>query len=58
MGSIAIQLAKHLGASVATTVSAANADFVRSLGADTVIDYRTQDFEQLLTGYDLGPQPR
>ncbi|WP_308123673.1 hypothetical protein [Modestobacter marinus] len=42
---------------MATTVSAANADFVRSLGADTVIDSRTQDFE-LLTGYDLGPQPR
>jgi NADPH:quinone reductase-like Zn-dependent oxidoreductase len=53
VGSIAIQLAKHLGADVATTASAANADFVRSLGADTVIDYRAQDFEQLLTGYDL-----
>ncbi|RDV08575.1 NADP-dependent oxidoreductase [Arthrobacter sp. RT-1] len=53
VGSIAIQLAKHLGAGVATTASAANADFVRSLGADTVIDYRAQDFEQLLTGYDL-----
>lgn len=53
VGSIAIQLAKHLGASVATTASAANADFVRGLGADTVIDYRTQDFEQLLGGYDL-----
>lgn len=53
VGSIAIQLAKHLGATVATTASASNADFVRKLGADTVIDYRTQDFEQLLTGYDL-----
>ena len=53
VGSIAIQLAKHLGASVATTASAANADFVRGLGADIVIDYRTQDFEQLLSGYDL-----
>ncbi|SLK12355.1 NADP-dependent oxidoreductase [Arthrobacter sp. P2b] len=53
VGSIAIQLAKHLGAHVATTASAANADFVRNLGADTVIDYRTQDFEELLTGYDL-----
>ena len=53
VGSIAIQLAKHLGATVATTASAANADFVRELGADTVIDYRTQDFEQLLHGYDL-----
>ncbi|THV37081.1 NADP-dependent oxidoreductase [Glycomyces buryatensis] len=53
VGSIAIQLAKHLGATVATTASAANADFVRELGADIVIDYRTQDFEQLLGGYDL-----
>lgn len=53
VGSIAIQLAAHLGASVATTASASNAHFVRALGADTVIDYRTQDFEQLLTGYDL-----
>jgi NADPH:quinone reductase-like Zn-dependent oxidoreductase len=53
VGTIAIQLAKHLGATVATTVSAGNADFVRELGADSVIDYRTQDFEQLLDGYDL-----
>jgi len=53
VGSIAIQLAKHLGATVATTASGSNADFVRELGADIVIDYRTQDFEQLLTGYDL-----
>jgi NADPH:quinone reductase-like Zn-dependent oxidoreductase len=53
VGSIAIQLARHLGASVATTASAKNADLVRSLGADTVIDYRTEDFEQHLTGYDL-----
>ncbi|WP_104163752.1 NADP-dependent oxidoreductase [Cryobacterium sp. N22] len=53
VGSIAIQLAKHLGATVATTVSAGNADFVRDLGADTVIDYRNQDFEELLSGYDL-----
>ncbi|MEZ2371275.1 NADP-dependent oxidoreductase [Arthrobacter sp. RCC_34] len=53
VGSIAIQLAKHLGATVATTASGANADFVRGLGADVVIDYRAQDFEQLLSGYDL-----
>jgi NADPH:quinone reductase-like Zn-dependent oxidoreductase len=53
VGSIAIQLAKHLGATVATTASGSSADFVRELGADTVIDYRTQDFEQLLEGYDL-----
>lgn len=53
VGSIAIQLAKYLGAEVATTASASNADFVRSLGADVVIDYRADDFEQLLSGYDL-----
>lgn len=53
VGTIAIQLAKHLGATVATTVSAADRDFVRGLGADVVIDYRTEDFETLLSGYDL-----
>jgi len=53
VGSIAIQLAKHLGATVATTVSAADAEFARGLGADVVIDYRGQDFEQMLSGYDL-----
>ncbi|NKG20183.1 zinc-binding dehydrogenase [Paeniglutamicibacter terrestris] len=53
VGSITIQLAKHLGAHVATTASAKNADFVRGLGADEVIDYRTQDFEKELSGYDL-----
>ncbi|MDO2935002.1 NADP-dependent oxidoreductase [Paeniglutamicibacter sulfureus] len=53
VGSLTIQLAKHLGAHVATTASAANADFVRSLGADEVIDYRSQDFEKGLSGYDL-----
>jgi NADPH:quinone reductase-like Zn-dependent oxidoreductase len=53
VGSIAIQLAAHLGASVATTASGANAHFVRALGADTVIDYRDQDFEHHLSGYDL-----
>ena len=53
VGSIAIQLAKHLGAQVATTASAKNADFVRELGADVVVDYRTQDFEAELSGYDL-----
>jgi NADPH:quinone reductase-like Zn-dependent oxidoreductase len=53
VGSVAIQLAKHLGASVATTASGPDADFVRELGADTVIDYRTRDFDQRLAGYDL-----
>ncbi|PPF35638.1 NADP-dependent oxidoreductase [Pseudoclavibacter sp. AY1H1] len=53
VGSIAIQLAKHLGAEVATTVSASNAAFARELGADHTIDYRNEDFEQLLSGYDF-----
>ncbi|MGK5550326.1 NADP-dependent oxidoreductase [Actinomadura kijaniata] len=53
VGTIALQLARHLGAHVATTASAANAALVKELGADVVIDYRTQDFEELLDGYDV-----
>jgi NADPH:quinone reductase-like Zn-dependent oxidoreductase len=53
VGTLAIQLAKHLGATVATTTSAGNAELARSLGADVVIDYKTQDFEKVLSGYDL-----
>jgi NADPH:quinone reductase-like Zn-dependent oxidoreductase len=53
VGTFAIQLAKQLGAKVATTASAANADLVRSLGADVVIDYKTEDFAQALSGYDV-----
>jgi NADPH:quinone reductase-like Zn-dependent oxidoreductase len=53
VGTFAIQLAKHFGAKVATTTSAANSELVKSLGADVVVDYRTQDFEQLLSDYDL-----
>jgi NADPH:quinone reductase-like Zn-dependent oxidoreductase len=53
VGTFAIQLAKHLGATVATTTSAANVELVKSLGADVVIDYKTQDFEKILSGYDL-----
>lgn len=53
VGTIAIQLAKHLGAFVATTTSAKNIELVKSLGADLVIDYKTQDFEEILKGYDL-----
>lgn len=53
VGTIAIQLAKHLGAFVATTTSAANADWVKRLGADVVIDYGKEDFEQVLHGYDV-----
>jgi len=53
VGTMAIQLAKHLGATVATTTSASNVDLVKRLGADVVIDYRTQDFEEVLSDYDL-----
>ncbi len=50
VGSIAIQLGKHLGVTVITTASSRNADFVRELGADEVIDYRTEDFVEKLAG--------
>ncbi|KRA61902.1 NADPH:quinone oxidoreductase [Caulobacter sp. Root655] len=53
VGAFAIQLAKHLGATVATTTSTANIDLVRGLGADVVIDYKTQDFAKVLSGYDV-----
>jgi alcohol dehydrogenase len=53
LGSIAIQLAKHLGATVATTTSTANVDWVKRLGADLVIDYRTADFETVVHDYDV-----
>lgn len=53
VGTIAIQLAKHLGATVATTTSAKNTELVKSLGADVVIDYNAEDFEKVLSGYDL-----
>ena len=52
VGSFAIALAKHLGARVLTTASAANHDYVRALGADQAIDYRTQDFARLVSGCD------
>lgn len=53
VGTFAIQLAKHLGATVATTTSTANVDLVKNLGADVVIDYKRSDFEKLLSGYDV-----
>jgi alcohol dehydrogenase len=53
VGTIAIQVAKHLGATVATTTSAANIDLVKSLGADIVIDYKKDDFETILKDYDV-----
>lgn len=53
VGTFAIQLAKHVGATVATTTSAANIELVKSLGADVVIDYRKDDFEKVLHNYDV-----
>ena len=53
VGTFAIQLAKHLGATVATTTSAANVEMVKSLGSDIVIDYKKDDFEKVLNGYDV-----
>lgn len=53
VGTFAIQLAKHFGATVATTTSAANFDLVKSLGADVVIDYKKDDFETMLHDYDV-----
>ncbi len=49
---IAIQIAKHIGARVITTASAANHAYVRGLGADEVIDYRTEDFTRKVSGCD------
>lgn len=53
VGTIAIQLAKHLGATVATTASTANVDWVKALGADVVVDYKKDDFAKVLGGYDV-----
>jgi NADPH:quinone reductase-like Zn-dependent oxidoreductase len=52
VASIAIQIAKHIGARVITTTSAANIDYVRRLGADQVIDYSAQDFTRVVSGCD------
>jgi alcohol dehydrogenase len=53
VGTFAIQLAKHRGATVATTTSQGNAALVMSLGADVVVDYKSQDFEDVLRDYDV-----
>jgi NADPH:quinone reductase-like Zn-dependent oxidoreductase len=61
LGATAIQIAKHLGAYVATTVRTQDIAFVKQLGADQVIDFTESDFSQILSGYDavidaLGPK--
>jgi NADPH:quinone reductase-like Zn-dependent oxidoreductase len=53
VGPYAIRLAKYLGATVATTTGTGNVEWVRDLGADVVIDYRTQDFEEVVRDYDV-----
>ena len=53
VGTFAIQLAKHLGATVATTTSTGNVAWVKNLGADIVIDYKKDDFEKILHDYDV-----
>jgi alcohol dehydrogenase len=53
VGTFAIQLAKHLGATVATTAGAANTGLMKQLGADIVIDYRKDDFAAVLKDYDV-----
>ncbi|GAB6459965.1 NADP-dependent oxidoreductase [Bacillus cereus] len=53
VGSLAIQIAKSFGAFVATTASSKNEEFLKSLGADLVIDYKKDKFEELLSGFDI-----
>jgi NADPH:quinone reductase-like Zn-dependent oxidoreductase len=53
IGSFAIQLAKYIGAKVGTTTSTGNIELVRSLGADEIVDYKRQEFESVLRGYDM-----
>ncbi|WPF66722.1 MULTISPECIES: NADP-dependent oxidoreductase [unclassified Corynebacterium] len=52
-GSIAVQVSKYLGATVATTVSTKNVELARQLGADVVVDYRTQRYEDHVRDYDV-----
>ena len=53
VGSLAIQMAKQLGAYVASTTSTINVDMVKKLGADEIIDYKKENFEDVLSEYDL-----
>ncbi|MEU4286795.1 NADP-dependent oxidoreductase [Kribbella sp. NPDC026596] len=57
VGTVAIQLAKHLGATVATTTSTANVELVKGLGADVVVDYKKEDFATILHDYDVVLDP-
>ena len=52
IGSIALQIAKNIGAYVATTATGDGIEYVKKLGADEVIDYKTQDFSEILKDYD------
>ena len=52
IGTIAIQIAKHIGAYVATTATGEGIDYVKKLGSDQVIDYKNQNFEEILSDYD------
>lgn len=52
IGSLAVQIAKNIGAEIATTAASEDMEFVKSLGAETVIDYKTEDFSQMLKDYD------
>ena len=53
LGSTVVQLAKHLGAYVATTAHTNDVDRVRELGADEVVDFTATDFAEVLSGYDV-----
>lgn len=53
VGTFAIQLAKHIGATVATTTSTPNVEWVKRLGADIVVDYKKDNFEEILRDYDV-----
>lgn len=52
IGTIAIQLAKNIGAYIATTAANEESEYVKELGANEVIDYKSQDFSEIIKGYD------
>jgi NADPH:quinone reductase-like Zn-dependent oxidoreductase len=53
VGAYAVQLASHAGLHVVATAATANLEYVRGLGAERVVDYKTERFEELLTGVDI-----